>query len=133
VSKGTSLLKIEPYLTNLAGQYRVCHSLRLFRFRWKWHQLLDSFPHRLARRDQVIFGLRGALAASWPASRTWRTSVPSASRTPSADVHEVRVAAGLVVSGSPAYGSSIRCMASQLTKALNQPVLVVSLGYMPKP
>ena len=28
---------------------------------------------------------------------------------------------------------SIPCMVSQLTKALNQPVLVVSLGYMPKP
>ena len=41
--------------------------------------------------------------------------------------------AGLAMSGSPAYGSSIPCMASQLTKALNQPVLVVSLGYMPKP
>ena len=42
-------------------------------------------------------------------------------------------AAGLVMSGSPAYGLSIPCMVSQLAKALNQPVLVVSLGYMPKP
>ena len=32
-----------------------------------------------------------------------------------------------------ALGLSIPCMVSQLTKALNQPVLVVSLGYMPKP
>lgn len=32
-----------------------------------------------------------------------------------------------------ALGSSIPCIVSQLTKALNQPVLVVSLGYMPKP
>jgi len=32
-----------------------------------------------------------------------------------------------------ALGLSILCMVSQLTKALNQPVLVVSLGYMPKP
>ncbi len=32
-----------------------------------------------------------------------------------------------------ALGLSIPCMASQLTKALNQPVLVVSLEYMPKP
>ena len=30
-------------------------------------------------------------------------------------------------------GLSIPCIVSQLTKALNQPVLVVSLGYMPKP
>ena len=32
-----------------------------------------------------------------------------------------------------AWGVSIPCMVIQLTKALNQPVLVVSLGYMPKP
>ncbi len=32
-----------------------------------------------------------------------------------------------------ALGLSIPCIVSQLTKALNQPVLVVSLGYMPKP
>ncbi len=32
-----------------------------------------------------------------------------------------------------ALALSIPCIVSQLTKALNQPVLVVSLGYMPKP
>jgi hypothetical protein len=32
-----------------------------------------------------------------------------------------------------AFGLSIPCMVSQQTKALNQPVLVVSFGYMPKP
>ena len=32
-----------------------------------------------------------------------------------------------------AWGLTIPCIVSQLTKALNQPVLVVSLGYMPKP
>ena len=32
-----------------------------------------------------------------------------------------------------ALGLSIPCIVSQLTKAVNQPVLVVSLGYMPKP
>ncbi len=76
---------------------------------------------KLTRQLRICFAARGAILGA------------AASRTPSADVHEVRVAAGLVVSGSPAYGSSIPCMASQLTKALNQPVLVVSLGYMPKP
>ena len=53
---------------------------------------------------------------------------PQVETSPSGDVP-----AGLVRSGSPAYGLSIPCMASQLAKALNQPVLVVSLGYMPKP
>jgi hypothetical protein len=32
-----------------------------------------------------------------------------------------------------ALGLTIPCIVSQLTKALNQPVLVVSFGYMPKP
>jgi len=32
-----------------------------------------------------------------------------------------------------ALGLSIPCIVSQLTKASNQPVLVVSLGYIPKP
>ena len=32
-----------------------------------------------------------------------------------------------------AFGLSIPCMVSQLAKASNQPVLVVSLGYIPKP
>jgi hypothetical protein len=32
-----------------------------------------------------------------------------------------------------ALGLAIPCIVSQLTKALNQPVLVVSFGYMPKP
>ena len=32
-----------------------------------------------------------------------------------------------------ALGLTIPCIVSQLTKASNQPVLVVSLGYMPKP
>ena len=35
--------------------------------------------------------------------------------------------------GDQALGLAIPCIVSQLTKALNQPVLVVSFGYMPKP
>jgi len=36
-------------------------------------------------------------------------------------------------SDTQALGVTIRCIPSQLIKALNQPVLVVSLGCMPKP
>jgi hypothetical protein len=35
--------------------------------------------------------------------------------------------------GAQAFGLAIPCIVSQLAKASNQPVLVVSLGYMPKP
>jgi len=35
--------------------------------------------------------------------------------------------------GDQALGLTIPCIVNQLTKALNQPVLVVSLGYIPKP
>jgi phosphopantetheinyl transferase (holo-ACP synthase) len=41
--------------------------------------------------------------------------------------------AGAALARDQALGLSMPCMASQLTKASNQPVLVVSLGYMPKP
>jgi hypothetical protein len=37
------------------------------------------------------------------------------------------------LTGDQALALSIPCMVSQLTKASNQPVLVVSFGYMPKP
>ena len=35
--------------------------------------------------------------------------------------------------GDYVFGFNIPCISSQLTKASNQPVLVVSLGYIPKP
>lgn len=44
-----------------------------------------------------------------------------------------RAGAPAAVTNDQAFGFSIPCMVSQLTKASNQPVLVVSLGYMPKP
>ena len=61
---------------------------------------------------------RGFAASRW---RNWSTCLTARSRRSRQ-------------SGShQALGLIIPCIVSQLTKALNQPVLVVSLGYMPKP